>query len=143
MSDQFGPPVLAVDPGRDKCGVAVLAQGQVSLRALVPRPEIALTCRYLRGQFPEARVIVGDQTTGREVSEEIRAACPGLSVQLVSEAYSSLEAQRLYWQDHPPGCWLRWLPAGLRLPPRPVDDYAALALARRYLADSANTSPGP
>jgi hypothetical protein len=141
MSDQPEPPVLAVDPGRDKCGVAVLAQDQVYLRALVPRPEIALTCRYLLGQFPEVQVIVGDQTTGREVSEEIRAACPGVSVQLVSEAYTTLEAQRLYWQDHPPGCWLRWLPAGLRLPPRPVDDYAALALARRYLAGRAGNTP--
>lgn len=141
MSDQPGLPILAVDPGRDKCGVAVLVAGQVSLRALVPRLEIALTCGYLLGQFPQARVIVGDQTTGREVAAEIRAACPEVSVQLVSEAQTTLEARHLYWQDHPPGCWLRCLPAGMRLPPRPVDDYAALALARRYLAERTDHSP--
>lgn len=134
MNDWSEPLIIAIDPGREKCGLAVLRGPEVRLRGLVPRPEIALTCRYLLGQFPGARVIVGNQTAGRAVGEQIRASCPDTPVELVGEAYTTIEAERLYCCDNPPGCWLCWLPASLRCLPRPVDDYAAVALAQRYLS---------
>jgi hypothetical protein len=128
------PTVLAVDPGREKCGVAVVNSQAVLLRAIVPTVEIGLTCLHLLARHPGAQVIVGDATGSAEVSSAIRQANPAAAITVVPESFSTLAARKLYEQDNPPSGLRRLVPAGMRVPPRPVDDYAALALARAYLA---------
>jgi hypothetical protein len=51
---------------------------------------------------------------------------------VVDETDTSYRARALYFADHPPRGWRRLVPLGLQLPPRPIDDYAALLIARRY-----------
>ena len=58
----------------------------------------------------------------------------GVPVHLVDEYETSRRARELYFRDHPPRGWRRLVPTGLQLPPVPVDDYAAILIARRYLA---------
>lgn len=125
--------VLAVDPGRDKCGLAVLTGERVTFRALCPTAEIGLTCRYLLVSHPGAALVVGRGTGAETVWEHLRQACPEARIVSVEEHDSTLQARQLYWSDQPPRGWLRLLPPGMRVPPRPVDDYAAVVLARRYL----------
>ena len=43
------------------------------------------------------------------------------------------EARPLYFRDHPPKGLMRFLPRGLWSPPELIDDYAAYAIALRYL----------
>lgn len=126
--------VLAVDPGREKCGVAVVSPEAVLLRAIVPTAEIGLTCGYLLARHPHLQVIVGDATGCSVVMQAIRQANPEADVAAVPEAFSTLAARNLYAADHPPRGLERLLPAGMRIPPRPVDDYAALSLAQAFLA---------
>jgi hypothetical protein len=38
---------------------------------------------------------------------------------------------------HPPRGWRRFVPRGMLLPPRPIDDFAALLIAERLLAGTA------
>lgn len=130
-------PIIAVDPGRAKCGVAVVSPGQVPFRALVPTAELGLTVAYLLGRAPEAAVVVGSGTGSAAVVAALQSACSGVVVHFVPEAGSTLEARSRYWRDHGPRGWQRLLPPGLRVPPRPVDDYAALVLSERWLADQA------
>lgn len=125
--------VLAVDPGRDKCGLAVVTPERVLFRALCPTAEIGLTCRYLLAQHPQAVVAVGQGTGSEGIRRALREACPQASLSAVDERDSTLEARRLYWLDTPPRGWQRLVPRGMLVPPRPVDDYAAVVLARRYL----------
>lgn len=129
--------VLAVDPGRDKCGLAVVNRGGVLFRAVIPTAEIGLTCRYLMAQHPEAQVAVGDSTCSQSVRAELARSNPSIPIMIVAEGFTTLEARRLYEQDYPPRGLRRLMPAGMRVPPRPVDDYAAVALAQRFLAVSA------
>ncbi|NPV47173.1 MAG: resolvase [Armatimonadetes bacterium] len=125
--------VLAVDPGRDKCGLAVVVGERVALRALCPTAEVGLTCRYLLTRYPQAALVVGHGTGAEAVCQHLRQACPQAQIASIEERDSTLQARQLYWSDHPPRGLLRLLPEGMRIPPRPVDDYAAVVLARRYL----------
>ncbi len=57
----------------------------------------------------------------------------GLPIVWVDEFETSRLARTLYFNDHPPRGWRRLIPLGLQVPRRPVDDYAAIAIARRFL----------
>jgi hypothetical protein len=51
----------------------------------------------------------------------------------VDEHLSSVEARSRYLDDHKPRGIARLIPKGMRTPPEPIDDYAAVVLAERYL----------
>ncbi len=132
--------VLAIDPGREKCGLALVRflpsaspRTQILFRAIAPTAEIGLTCDYILQQYPDAEIIVGQGTGKRLVEEMLQKFLPHKSWRAVPEAYSSALARQRYFQEQPPLWWQRLLPQGLRLPPRPVDDYAAVILAEHYL----------
>jgi len=129
----MGRTVLAVDPGRDKCGLALVTDEGVRFRAIVPTVEIGLTCHYLLQQQTGATVIVGEGTGARDVVAAIRQVVPDLTVALVPEEHSTLRARVRYFQEQTPRWWQRLLPRGTWTPPRPVDDYAAVVLAEDYL----------
>src|ERR1035437_3359112 len=132
--------VLAVDPGREKCGVAVVSDQAVLLRAVVPTAEIGITCADLLARHPEASLLVGDATNSSAVKQAIEQQCAGVTVEVVAEEFSTLQARKLYEVDNPPRGLQRLVPAGMRVPPRPVDDYAAVVLARAFLARSEASS---
>jgi hypothetical protein len=52
---------------------------------------------------------------------------------VVEERGTTLAARDRYWQLFPAGGWRRWLPAGLRQPPRDWDDVVAQLLLERWL----------
>ncbi|MHB8993880.1 MAG: RuvC family protein [Armatimonadota bacterium] len=125
--------VLAIDPGRDKCGLAVVSGEAVLFRAIIPSSEIGLTCRYILSQHPGAQLIIGNGTCSGVVAEAITEANPEVAVRVVPEEFTTLQARRLYAQDHPARGLQRLIPSGMLVPPRPVDDYAAVALALAFL----------
>jgi RNase H-fold protein (predicted Holliday junction resolvase) len=78
--------------------------------------------------------VIGDQTTAKGWKQQLNRELPEpLSIVMVDERYSSLEARDRYWQMYPPRGFFRLLPRGLRQPPRPVDDIVAIILIERYL----------
>lgn len=132
--------LLAIDPGREKCGVALVdGRGQPVFRAVVPRARLAEVLGELAQRHDLSAVVVGNGTH----SDAVRAQLDGLpwvqragGVKLVEERGSSWAARRLYWRLNPPrGLW-RLVPVGLRVPPAPWDDLAAVVLAHRYLGIS-------
>jgi RNase H-fold protein (predicted Holliday junction resolvase) len=124
--------LLAVDPGRDKCGIAVVDERDgVLSRGVVPASVIGIVTRDWMAAHRPAVVVLGKGTGYREV----RSALIGISVPLevVAEAHTTRRARSRYFQEHPPRGWRRLIPAGLLLPPVPVDDYAAVLIAEDYL----------
>jgi RNase H-fold protein (predicted Holliday junction resolvase) len=128
-------PLLAIDPGRDKCGLAVVSrEGAILRRRVVPRAEIvAAALSWSRDCSPDL-LLLGSATGARELETELRAAFPLLPLHIVDEHGSTLEARALFWQEHPPRGWRKLLPVSLQTPPSPLDDLAAVVLARRFLA---------
>ena len=110
---------------------SVLYQSVVSPEAL-PATIVALQER-----FDITRMAIGDRTGSTEIARQLTEAGIELPIEQVSEAMTSLLARQRYWQDNPPR-GLAWLiPLGLRIPPRPVDDYAAIIIAERLLEEEA------
>ena len=134
-------PIIAVDPGREKCGLAVLHNSTVLFRALVPTLEIGPTCYYLLGRHPGAEIVIGNLTSTRQVQEAIRAVCPTATFHEADEANTTELARARYWLENPPRGLQRLIPAGMRVPPRPVDDYAAVLLGERWLARTHPEAP--
>lgn len=123
---------MGIDPGRDKCGVAVLtASGEIRFQRVVATEELDAVIKSLAAQFDIESVILGDGTTHKAAASKVKAA--GLSFQLVDEKHTTEEARREYWHKNPPRGWRRLLPTSMQVPPEPVDAIVAEILVRRYL----------
>ena len=129
------PVILGFDPGKDKCGLAVMGlDRQLHYHEVVPAQEAIATIGILRQKFPISLLVMGNQTTAKQwkqrLSEELTEA---LNIILVDERYTTLEARDRYWQMYPPKGLTKLLPQGMRQPPRPIDDIVAILLIERYL----------
>ena len=133
-AEQTPGPILAIDPGKDKCGVAVVTrEGKVLHREIVASSEIAEAASRLIGEHSVTQLLVGDRTAAKQVCRAL-AARVGLAPRLVDEHRSSEQARRRFLQENPPRGWHRLLPITLLTPDRPYDDYVAVLLAERFLA---------
>lgn len=133
------PPILlGFDPGREKCGVAIVTlQGQAQYHEVIPTAQVLDTLQHLNQTHTIQRIILGNQTGSKQWQAQIQQhlnPCPPIT--LVDERYSSLEARERYWILYPPRGWQRLIPQGLRTPPRPIDDLVAILLVERFLASS-------
>jgi RNase H-fold protein (predicted Holliday junction resolvase) len=126
--------ILAVDPGREKCGTAVVdAEGGVLDKAVVAANDLGARAADLVGRYDISVIVIGDRTGADAAAEILERALPDVETAVVDEHRSTEEARRLYFREHPPRGWRRLIPVGLQTPPRPYDDYVAVILARRYL----------
>lgn len=134
-----GGTLAAVDPGREKCGFAVLdAHGTVLFQKVIETLNLVheINDKYDRYAF---RVLaLGNGTTSKEAKERIEEMLPDLRVALVDEYRTTDMAKRAYWQARPPCGWRRLLPVSMLVPPEPVDDFVAIILARRFLEGAAS-----
>jgi RNase H-fold protein (predicted Holliday junction resolvase) len=126
---------LGFDPGKDKCGIAVMKSDRTLLfHQVVPSAEAIATIFSLAKQFPVEKLIIGDQTTAKKWIKELEnSGWSREKIAMIDERYSSLEARDRYWQMYPPKGLQRLIPQGMRQPPRPVDDIVAIILIERYL----------
>lgn len=123
---------MGIDPGRDKCGVAVLnSEGEIKFQSVVPTEELAGVIKNLTAEFEIKSVILGDGTTHKAAARKVSEA--GLNFQLVDEKHTTEEARREYWKKNPPRGWRKILPTSMQVPPEPVDAIVAEILVRRFL----------
>ena len=112
--------ILAVDPGNEKTGVAILS------------PSGEMICRK----------IISSNTFNKDI-ERILTEYYGIVLQqigrnhkittsLIDESHSTEEARKLYWQYNPPTGWRKIIPTSMQFPPEPVDDLTALVIGLRY-----------
>ena len=124
-------PVLAIDPGRDKCGVAVLSPaGSLLFRQVVPTAQLENVVSTLVEKHAPT-IIMGNGTTSAAAKKRVETL--GGAVTLVDEYRTTDAAKAAYWEAYPPRGWRRLVPRGLLVPPVPVDDFAAMILAQRFL----------
>ncbi|NET10115.1 MAG: pre-16S rRNA-processing nuclease YqgF [Merismopedia sp. SIO2A8] len=124
---------LGFDPGREKCGIAVLSANQeVQCLVVVPASDALETVERLWHQWNPTVLIMGDQTTSSQWQQVFQKV--HIPVVMVDERYSTLEARDRYWQLYPPQGLTRFMPRSLRSISRPIDDVVALILIERYLS---------
>ncbi|MDR7485847.1 MAG: hypothetical protein QN187_11010 [Armatimonadota bacterium] len=131
--------VLAVDPGRTKCGVAVCAPGEVRARAIVAPQALPALVSDWQARYGVTLIVVGNRTGSADVMASLREVAT-VPLRLVEEAGTTLRARARYFAEHPPRGWRRLIPLGLQTPPEPYDDYVAVLLAEAAL--TAQSGPG-
>lgn len=124
--------ILSIDPGICKCGIAVLDEsGKVVYKAIIESRNMAENIPKLVSKYVINKIILGEGTYSGKIKQDINKL--GIDVILIKEANSSIEARALYFKQNPPKGILRFFPRSLLVPPMPIDDYAAIVLAQRYL----------
>lgn len=130
--------VLAIDPGRDKCGLAVVDEdGRLLFHAVVATDGLGEGVEQALRQFCPQRVLLGDGTSSRGlrpvIEQAMGRATPAVPLEIVSERHTTERGRVAYWKHNPPRGLGRLIPDGLRVPPVPIDDYAAYCMALDYL----------
>lgn len=124
--------VVAVDPGRRKCGLAVVSSTDGILeRKVVPTETIVENLRLMLEAHQPEKVLVGGATGSKEVIHRLRTELE-VEPEVVDERHTTEKARYRYFADHPPrGLW-RLVPLGLQTPAVEYDDYAAVVMAEQY-----------
>jgi len=133
-------PLAGLDPGRSKCGLVRTDPAcRLVLEACVLPPEACFArLQDWRRQGVIRAVVLGDGTGSREWRQRL---ADGLPLHLIDERHSTLEARRRFWRLEPARGWRRWLPEGLRQPPRDWDDVVAQVLLERWLGHTLRRPP--
>lgn len=129
------PVVLGFDPGRDKCGIAVMGlDRQLYYHKVILAEEAIANIKVQLQKFTVSLIVMGDQTTAKKWKQQLnQELSKPRNIILVDERYSTLEARDRYWQMYPPQGIIKLLPKGMRQPPRAIDDIVAVLLIERYL----------
>ena len=129
--------VLGIDPGTRKAGYAVVrGDGSIATLGIEEIGALATRAAALAREHAIDAIAMGSGTNAAALACLVEGL--GLPVVTVDERETTLRARGLYFADHPPRGWRRLVPLGMQVPPRPIDDYAAVLIARRYLADEGN-----
>jgi RNase H-fold protein (predicted Holliday junction resolvase) len=128
--------IAALDPGRDKCGFAVLDEdGRVLSQRVIQTQNLIAEITTAKATYGFSRLVMGNGTTSKEARQRL-SEVPALEI-LVRDEYRTTEmAKGEYWKANPPKGWRRLLPVTMQVPPVPVDDFVAVILGRRYLKES-------
>lgn len=129
--------VLGIDPGTRKVGYAIAPDADSPALVLGIEPIETLLGRVqpLVDIHPIRAVALGSGTNVRTLEEKL--APLGVPIHIIDETDTTYRARALYFEENPPRGWRRLIPLGLQVPPRPIDDYAALLIARRYIVRGA------
>lgn len=131
-----GNNIAALDPGRDKCGVAVLdVKGKILFRQVVDTGAVVDVLKEKQQSLGFSVLVTGDGTTSKTAQQRMKEAFPQLDIVVVDEYNTTQLAKKEYWNLNPPTGWRKLMPLGLQTPPEPVDDIVAVILGRRYLGE--------
>ncbi|MBP2632640.1 MAG: Holliday junction resolvase YqgF [Firmicutes bacterium] len=127
--------VLAIDPGREKCGIAVAEKRSGTLyQKVIDTKELISIVKELSEEYQVAVIVMGNGTSSDQAKKNIETFITDkqIDLQLVDEYRTTDAAKIRYWQANPPRGLMRLIPTTMQVPPVPVDDYVAVILAERY-----------
>ena len=133
MNAPAAPRLAGLDPGSSKCGLLLADRDSRTVLAasILPPPAALRQLQHWQTQGM-ALVVLGDGTCSATWLHQLRLH--GIRTEQVDERGTTLAARQRYWQLEGRRSWQRWLlPAGLRFPPRDIDDVVAQLLLERHL----------
>jgi RNase H-fold protein (predicted Holliday junction resolvase) len=132
--------ILGIDPGTRKCGYAIVVRaGELPLElGIVPTEDLGERIRDLASRYGLRAIALGGGTHASPVRTVLETL--GVPISIVDERETTLLARKRYFAVHPPRGWRRLVPRGMLLPPRPIDDFAAVLIAERLIATELSES---
>jgi len=126
--------IIAIDPGREKCGIAVLSiDNTVIFHKTVLKNDLFPCMDELQKKYTIAAVVIGSGTTSKNVLQLLQKKYQQMSIAVIDEYRTTDAAKKRYWQENPPKGIKRLIPRGMLIPPVPVDDWAAVIIGEKYL----------
>ena len=126
--------ILAIDPGRDKLGIAVVDESEEVLQKdIISRKKLLSSLDCLLNRYDIKQIVLGDGTSSEQIKTIIENKVKDvIAITIIDESYSTREAEQRYKKQNPPSgwkkifAWLDWKPDCA------VDDYVAVILAERF-----------
>lgn len=127
--------LMGIDPGRDKCGIAVMDdRAKVYLHQVINAEQTIAKVNMVITEYPINTLVIGNQTTSKQWQNKLKDYFPQLAIAPVDEKFTSQLARTRYWQMYPPRGWQKLIPLGMRTPPCPIDHIVAIILIERFLS---------
>lgn len=129
--------ILAIDPGREKTGIAILNKNSDVLEhKIINSEELVQTIKFLLKKYIIKIIVMGNGTSSKKKYDLLKQEFTEINIVLINEYRTTDEARKLYFQENPPKGWKKLIPLGMQVPPVPVDDYAAIVIGRKYVKDN-------
>lgn len=128
--------ILAIDPGREKTGIAILKNSNVLEHKIINSEELVQIIKSLLEKYIIKTIVMGNGTSSKKKYDLLKQEFIDKDIVLINEYRTTDEARKLYFQENPPKGWKKLIPLGMQVPPVPVDDYAAIVIGRKYLKDN-------
>lgn len=128
--------ILAIDPGREKTGIAILKNSDVLEHKIINSEELVQIIKSLLEKYIIKTIVMGNGTSSKKKYDLLKREFIDKDIVLINEYRTTDEARKLYFQENPPKGWKKLIPLGMQVPPVPVDDYAAIVIGRKYLKDN-------
>ena len=128
--------ILAIDPGREKTGIAILKNSDVLEHKIINSEKLVQIIKSLLEKYIIKTIVMGNGTSSKKKYDLLKREFIDKDIVLINEYRTTDEARKLYFQENPPKGWKKLIPLGMQVPPVPVDDYAAIVIGRKYLKDN-------
>ena len=127
--------LLALDPGRDKVGTAILDyQAQEQEKTIVKLDELAEHLKEIFKIYNIEEIIIGNGTGAEKVINLVKNNSGDRTINIVEEEFTTEEAQARYLKEKPMSNYEKLLRKFVSWKlKKPLDDYAALIIAEKYL----------
>lgn len=120
--------ILAIDPGREKTGIAILKNSDVLEHKIINSEELVQIIKSLLEKYIIKTIVMGNGTSSKKKYDLLKREFIDRDIVLINEYRTTDEARKLYFQENPPKGWKKLIPLGMQVPPVPVDDYAAIVI---------------
>jgi RNase H-fold protein (predicted Holliday junction resolvase) len=125
--------ILGFDPGKDKCGVAIVEGKNIIYHRVIVSEMAIATLQKLIQEYPIESIVMGNLTTSKLWQQKLATnLTEKIEIIPINEHNSTVEARTRYWQMYPPQGLQKLVPEGMRFPPRAIDDIVAIILVERY-----------
>jgi RNase H-fold protein (predicted Holliday junction resolvase) len=127
--------IIAIDPGTDKHGIAVIDRSGLCLfRQVQPNDTVMKCLAELVIKYPQSLFVLGNGTGYKRMAEmlEISGLVSEREINIIDEYRTTDLARKQYLKEHRTG-WRKLIPLGLQTPPEPIDHYVAEILGRKFL----------
>ncbi|RCW60954.1 Holliday junction resolvase RuvX [Halanaerobium sp. ST460_2HS_T2] len=127
--------LLALDPGRDKIGAAVLSfAGSEKEKTIIKKNVLLDHLNEIFNHYQIKEIVIGNGTGAEELREIVTGAYPKMKISLIEEKYTTEEAQARYLAEKPMSNYEKLLRKIVSWKiKKPLDDYAALIIGEKYL----------
>ncbi|MEQ8189268.1 MAG: pre-16S rRNA-processing nuclease YqgF [Candidatus Eremiobacterota bacterium] len=126
--------ILSIDPGREKCGVAILSSHKgVIYHKVILTDNFLDELSHIISPYSLYCIVIGDRTASCEIKKTLSSVKSEKGIVSVDEHLTTELARKRYFIENPPKGFKKFIPGGLMVPPVPYDDYAAIILGERFL----------